>query len=101
MEILFLLALILANGFFAMSEIAMVSVRRERLRMRAERGDAQAKAALELAESPNRFLSTVQIGITLVGVVAGVFGGATLAEDLARWFDQLAVLQPYSQQLAL
>ncbi len=101
MEILFLLALILANGFFAMSEIAMVSVRRERLRMRAEKGDAKAKAALELAESPNRFLSTVQIGITLVGVVAGVFGGATLAEDLARWFAQAAVLQPYSEQLAL
>lgn len=101
MEILFLLALILANGFFAMSEIAMVSVRRERLRMRAEKGDAQARAALELAESPNRFLSTVQIGITLVGVVAGVFGGATLAEDLARWFGQLAALQPYSEQLAL
>ncbi len=101
MEILFLLALILANGFFAMSEIAMVSVRRERLRMRAEKGDLRAKAALELAESPNRFLSTVQIGITLIGVVAGVFGGATLAEDLARWFDQFVVLQPYREQLAL
>lgn len=96
-----LLGLILANGFFAMSEIAMVSVRRERLRMRAEKGDPRAKAALELAESPNRFLSTVQIGITLIGVVAGVFGGATLAEDLAGWFAKLPVLQPYSQQLAL
>lgn len=101
MELLILLGLILANGFFAMAEIAMVSVRRERLRMRAEKGDARARAALELAESPNRFLSTVQIGITLIGVVAGVFGGATLAEDLAGWLAGFSILKPYSQQIAL
>lgn len=100
-EIAILLGLILANGFFAMAEIAMVSVRRERLRMRAERGDAGAKLALELAESPNRFLSTVQIGITLIGVVAGVFGGATLAEDLAGWLGGIPVLKVYAQEIAL
>jgi|APTNR8051073442_1049403.scaffolds.fasta_scaffold00025_19 putative hemolysin len=101
MELSILLGLILANGFFAMAEIAMVSVRRERLRMRAEKGDAGARAALELAESPNRFLSTVQIGITLIGVVAGVFGGATLAEDLAGWLAGFSIIKPYSQQIAL
>jgi putative hemolysin len=101
MEIAILLGLILANGFFAMAEIAMVSVRRERLRMRAEKGDAGARLALELAESPNRFLSTVQIGITLIGVVAGVFGGATLAEDLAGWLSGIPALQEYAHQMAL
>lgn len=101
LEIAILLGLILANGFFAMAEIAMVSVRRERLRMRAEKGDLQAKAALELAEQPNRFLSTVQIGITLIGVVAGVFGGATLAEDVAGWLSAVPYLKDYSQQIAL
>jgi len=101
LEIAILLGLILANGFFAMAEIAMVSVRRERLRMRAEKGDLQAKAALELAEQPNRFLSTVQIGITLIGVVAGVFGGATLAEDVAGWLSAVPFLKEYSHQIAL
>lgn len=101
LEIAILLGLILANGFFAMAEIAMVSVRRERLRMRAEKGDLQAKAALELAEQPNRFLSTVQIGITLIGVVAGVFGGATLAEDVAGWLSAVPFLKDYSHQIAL
>ena len=101
MELLLLLGLILANGFFAMSEIAMVTVRRERLRMRAAKGDAGAKMALELAASPNRFLSTVQIGITLIGVVAGVFGGATLAEDLAAWLAGLPVVQSVAREMAL
>lgn len=101
MEIMILLGLILANGFFAMAEIAMVSVRRERLRMRAEKGDGRAKLALELAESPNRFLSTVQIGITLIGVVAGVFGGATLAEDVAGLLASVPWLNAYAHEIAL
>ncbi len=95
-EVLVILALIGANGLFAMTEIAVVSARKSRLRSLAEAGDARALGALELAGSPNRFLSTVQIGITLMGVFAGAFGGATLAEDIAGqlvhvpWFGRYA-----------
>ena len=67
MEVVFILMLIGANGIFAMSELAVVSARKARLRQRAECGDRNAGRALQLAEDPNRFLSTVQVGITLVG----------------------------------
>lgn len=100
-EPLILLLLILANGVFAMAEIALVAARRARLRVRAERGDAGARAALELAAAPNRFLSTVQIGITLVGVLAGAYGGATVAEGLAARLRAIPPLAPYSGPLAL
>jgi len=75
-EIAIIFLLLIANGVFAMAEIAVVSSRKARLRRLAESGNGNARIALELAESPNRFLSTVQIGITLVGVFAGAFGGA-------------------------
>ncbi len=75
LQIAVILVLTLLNGLFAMSETALVSSRKARLRQRAEAGDKGARAALELAESPNRFLSTVQIGISLIGVLAGAFGG--------------------------
>jgi putative hemolysin len=75
--------LILLNGLFAMSETALVSARKASLRQRADAGDDRARAALELANSPNRFLSTVQIGISLIGVLSGAVGGATIAEPLA------------------
>ncbi len=81
-DLLIVLALIVVNGIFAMSEIAVVSVNKVRLQQDAEDGDDAASRALELANHPNRFLSTVQIGITLVGVGAGAFGGATLARPL-------------------
>jgi putative hemolysin len=74
-QIAAIILLILLNGFFAMSETALVSSRKARLRQRAEEGDRGARAALELADSPNRFLSAVQIGISLIGVLAGAFGG--------------------------
>ena len=87
LQIAVIIVLILLNGFFALSETALVSSRKARLRQRAEEGDRRAHAALELADSPNSFLSTVQIGISLIGVLAGAFGGATLAEPLAEtWF---------------
>jgi putative hemolysin len=76
--------LILANGFFASSEIAVVSARRGRLRQRAEAGSRNAQIALELAEQPNRFLATVQVGISLIGTFAAAFGGDVLAEPLAQ-----------------
>lgn len=96
-EILIILGLILVNGFLAMAEIAVVSARKVRLQARAERGDPGAAAALELANAPGRFLSSVQIGITLVGILAGAFGGATLAEELAGWLDSLGVSARYSE----
>ncbi|MDZ7778397.1 MAG: hemolysin family protein [Gemmatimonadota bacterium] len=83
-EILVVMMLVMANGVLAGSEMALVSADRTRLRSRAESGDARATAALELTESPNRFLSTVQIGITVVGVTAGAFGGTALAGSLTE-----------------
>lgn len=100
-EIIFILALILLNGVLALSEIAIVSARRARLQSRANAGDPGAQAALELSVNPTGFLSTVQVGITLVGILAGAFGGATIAEPLAAWFEQVIWLTPYSEALAV
>lgn len=100
LEIGILLILLVANGVFAMAEVAIVSARRTRLRRLAEQGDAAARAALDLAENPNRFLSTVQIGITLVGIFAGAFGGATLTAQLAPVLAQFEPLAPYAEKIA-
>lgn len=100
-EILFILFLILANGIFAMSEMALVSARKARLQQRANAGDAKARAALELANAPNRFLPTVQIGITLIGILAGAFGGATLAGELAARLRLIPWLAQYSEVISL
>lgn len=83
MEIAVLFVLILVNGVFAMSELALVSSKEARLKARAEAGDGGAKAALKLREDPSRLLSAVQIGITLVGVIAGAYGATAIADDLA------------------
>jgi putative hemolysin len=101
LEGVIILLLIVANGVFAMAEIAIVASRKNRLRQRAAAGDSGAQVALELAESPNRFLATVQIGITLIGILAGAFGGATIAEQLARIYHQIPVVAPYSQVLGV
>ena len=79
LDILIILGLILLNGLLAMAEIAVVSARKARLQGLANQGDQKARRALELARHPADFLSTVQIGITLVGILAGAFGGATIA----------------------
>lgn len=100
-EIIFVLCLVLANGLFAMSEMSIVSSRRVRLEQRADDGDAGARAALELSGNPNRFLSTVQIGITLIGILAGAIGGVGLAETLGRQFALVPALEPYSVTLGL
>jgi putative hemolysin len=100
-EIVLILMLVVANGVFAMSEIAVVSSRKARLRTRSEAGDKGATVALELAEEPNDFLSTVQIGITLIGILAGVFGGATIAEELAVHFDSLPWIAPHGEAAGL
>src|SRR5215217_4645210 len=99
-QVAIIVLLVLLNGFFAMSETALVSSRKARLRQRAEEGDARARAALELADSPNRFLSTVQIGISLIGILAGAFGGATLAEPLAGALRSVPILAPYAGPIA-
>ena len=78
MEILVLAALIVLNGLFAMSELAIVSARPARLRVAAQKGSRGARIALTLAADPGRFLSTVQIGITLIGIIAGAYSGASL-----------------------
>jgi len=100
LQIAVIVVLTFLNGLFAMSETALVSSRKARLRERAEAGDKGARAALELADSPNRFLSTVQIGISLIGVLAGAFGGATLAGPLADAFRAVPALAPYAAPLA-
>lgn len=93
--------LLVINGVFAMSEIAIVTARKGRLRQLASGGNARARLALALAESPNRFLSTVQIGITLVGILAGAFGGATIAEEIAKPLAGVPGLGAYSDAIGL
>ena len=84
-----------------MAEIAVVSSRKARLRARSEDGDRGAAVALDLAEKPDEFLSTVQIGITLVGILAGVFGGATIAEELGALFNAVPAIAPHGETLGL
>lgn len=99
-ELAVIVVLLIINGVFAMTEIAVVSSRKTHLRRLAELGNARARVALDLAESPNRFLSTVQIGITLVGILAGAFGGATLASELVEPLRQVPLLAPYAEKIA-
>ena len=101
-EVLVIILLILLNAFFAMSEMALVSSRRARLQQMAEEKRSKgARAALELSENPGNFLSTVQVGITLIGIIAGAYGGATLAERLGVILDaEVSWIAPYGQQVA-
>ncbi|HZD10738.1 MAG TPA: hemolysin family protein [Candidatus Binatia bacterium] len=100
-EIAIVLLLILVNGIFAMSEIAIVSARRVRLERMARNGNRGAQRALELVNTPNRLLSTVQVGITLVGIFAGAFGGATIADELADVLSRIGPLRPYAASISL
>ena len=99
-QIIIIILLVITNGVFAMSEIALVSVRKARLQRKARSGDQGAQTALELAENPNRFLSTVQIGITLIGILSGAFGGATIAEMLAKWLVTVPYIGQYAEGLS-
>lgn len=94
-EILIILGLILLNGIFSMAEIALVSSRKARLESQAIKGDKSAKDALELAEKPDTFLSTVQIGITLIGILTGIFSGEALKTDLIEFLKRFEWLHPY------
>ncbi len=101
MELLIILLLVLINGVFSMSEIALVSSRKSRLEAFARNGDKQAKAALELANSPNRFLSTVQIGITLIGILTGVYSGDKITNDLEATLGNVPFISPYQHSVAV
>ncbi|MDE2515025.1 MAG: HlyC/CorC family transporter [Rhodospirillales bacterium] len=100
-EAVVILLLILLNGVFAMAELALVSARRARLMVLERKGVAGAALARRLAEDPQRFLPTVQIGITLVSVLTGVFGGARIAADLGKRFAAIPALAPFADSLAL
>jgi putative hemolysin len=100
-EILLVLILIIANGVFSGSELAVVSARKVRLQQIADQGNRKARAALKLANAPNDFLSTVQIGITLIGILSGAVGGATLAQRLMPVINTIAVLKPYGEGLSI
>jgi putative hemolysin len=101
MDILIILALILVNGLFAMSEIAVVSSKRIRLQKLADHGSRGAKAAIELSDSPSRFLSTIQVGITLIGIFNGAFGEASLVAQLVPKLEQLPLIAEFAREVAL
>jgi putative hemolysin len=100
-EIGIIIALVFVNGFLSMAEMAMVSARKTRLQELAKGGDNDASRALEVSKEPNKFLSAVQIGITLVGIFAGVFGGATIAKSLTAWLTALEVPAGYSSGISI
>ncbi|OOG74904.1 hemolysin family protein [Algoriphagus sp. A40] len=100
MELLIILLLVLLNGVFAMSELSLVSSRKFKLENAKRRGSSNAKIALELSENPTKFLSTVQIGITLIGILLGVYSGENLTTDLAASISKVELLAPYSGPIA-
>ena len=100
MEIFIILALIILNGIFSMAEIALVSARKARLEAQANKGNKEAREALNLSNRPDTFLSTVQIGITLIGILLGIVSGERLTENLAVWLSQFEWLKDYSHGLA-
>jgi len=101
MEILIIGILILLNGVFSMSEIALISSSKFKLARTAKKGHIGAKKALTLAESPNTFLSTVQIGITLIGILTGIYSGDKITGDLDRFVSQVSFLAPYSDTISV
>ena len=100
LQIIFILVLTVLNGVFSMSETAVVSVRRARLQQRADAGDDRARAALDLVQQPDRFLSTVQIFITLIGILAGAFGGANLSADLSATLTGMGLSAQWAKTLS-
>jgi putative hemolysin len=101
LEIIIVLLLILVNAILAMAELAIVSSRRARLKHAADQGDKGAKAALALAQSPSRLFATAQAGITMIGVLAGAFGGATISEGVEAWLLGIPWIAPYAAPVAI
>lgn len=100
MEVVIILILILLNGLFSMSEVALASARKIRLENLANKGDEKAKTALKLATNPDTFLSTVQIGITLIGILTGIYAGDNIKVDVMTWLNNFPSIQPYSSILS-
>ena len=100
-EVTLILVLVVANGIFSMAELAVVSSRKARLRQRAEEGHRGADVAVELANNPHDFLSTVQVGITMIGTLAGAFGGATIAEKLAVSLKSYPAVAEHAESIAI
>ena len=100
MEIFIIFGLIILNGVFAMAEIALVSARKARLEAQANKGDAKAREALELSNHPDKFISTVQIGITLIGILNGIFSGESIRGNIADFLQQFEFIRPYSNTAA-
>src|SRR3982751_2087270 len=100
MEIIILLCLILLNGLFVMSEIALVSVRKPRLEHLAEKGDKRAGAALDLANNPDLFLSAAQIGITLIAILTGVYSGERFGVYLRPVVEKVDLFRPYAATIS-
>ncbi len=101
MEIALIFFLILLNGVFSMSEIALISARKNRLETAAKKGNASAQTALDLANSPNKFLSTVQIGITLIGILTGIFSGDKIKGDVKVYLEQFESIKPYAESVSV
>ncbi|WP_100433277.1 hemolysin family protein [Flavobacterium sp. 1] len=101
MEIVIIFFLILLNGVFSMSEIALISARKNRLETAAKKGNKNAQTALDLANSPNKFLSTVQIGITLIGILTGIYSGDKITADVEAFVKGFQILIPYAHSIAV
>jgi putative hemolysin len=101
MEVLVIFMLTLLNGFFSLSEIALVSVKRSRIQALANRGDRRARTVIKLLNDPEAFLSSVQVGITLIGIVSGAYGGAALTDDMEALLSRWPALMPYTHNIAL
>ncbi len=101
MELLVIFVLTLLNGFFALSEIALVSVNKSRIQSKADQGSANAQLVLKLLENPENFLSSVQVGITLIGIVSGAYGGATLTDDLIGILSRFPFLGGYVEPVSM
>ncbi|MDR3712208.1 MAG: hemolysin family protein [Puia sp.] len=100
LEIIILLCLIFLNGLFVMAEIALVSARKSRLESLADKGDEQAKSALNLAENPELFLSTAQIGITLIAILTGYYSGEKFSANLKPYVEKIVLLRPYADGIS-
>jgi putative hemolysin len=101
MEIFIILILTFLNGFFALAEIALVSVKKGRIENLAAQGSSRAKIILRLLDNPENFLSSVQVGITLIGIISGAYGGAALTDDLERHLNHFSFLHPYVHEVSL
>src|SRR6476469_4863398 len=101
MDIIILACLILINGLFVMSEIALVSARKTRLENQAEKGDRKAKIALDLSNNPEIFLSAAQIGITLIAILTGVYSGERFGMKLTPYVEKIAFLKPYAATISI